>query len=335
MASLPESIIDIRKFSQDASDSWNKTFDKGLGNMLTDFFEEMPKIHIPSQEEWKEFFTDFKDQTIDLLKKEGQKLGEELLDTVTANYKGALDGYNRWKKNLKSFVGADSFGDIYNTYQQAIFGTLESSPKIIINGNEFEREETGIILDYDKLADMPEDYILKTNNATSALEVTRKRSRGRSINEFLNKSVGAMLLSGPDLQKNMFDVFLVYHDIEDEEKDNTQFILFCAPTESLVNDNSSDVNVSATSLNLSPPMQSLIEDVYMLTVRTQSVEIPGRSRNTGVWNWIGAGVDIAQSDWEYKPMSSITVDLDANLYVYDIFNALSGFVRPGTYGSGH
>lgn len=343
MESLADSIIDIRKYSHDMVDAYNKSVEKEeLTKILTGYLGDSARmIHVPDQQEWEDFFTKFKDDSWDLIKKETKNLGLELLDTVTANYKGFLSGYKQWKENLISFIGAESFGDIYNKYQKALFGKLESDPKIIINGNEFEREDTGISLDYDKKGETPKDYILKTNTADNAIETTSRRSRGRSINDFLNKSVGALLLSGPDLQKNMFDVFLVYHNEEGDEKDNTKFVMFCAPTESLVNDEnsnndeSSDSNLSTVNLNLSAPMQSLIEDVYMLTVRTQSVEIPGRSRNTGTWNWIGTGIDVAQSDWDYKPTSSITVDLDANLYVYDIFNALSGFVRPGTYGSGH
>lgn len=337
MESLADSIIDIRKYSKDMVDAYNKSVEnEELNKIIFGYLEEsVQMIHVPDQQEWEDFFTKFKDDSWDLIKKETKNLGLELLDTVTANYKGFQSGYKQWKENLISFIGAESFGDIYNKYQKAVFGTLEGGPKIIINGNEFEREEISISLDYDKKGETPKDYILKTNTADNAIETTSRRSRGRSINEFLNKSVGAMLLSGPDLQKNMFDVFLVYHNEEGDEKDNTQFVMFCAPTENIISDANSEEGSYSVSLNLSVPMQSLIEDVYMLTVRTQSVEIPGRSRNTGIWNWIGAGIDVAQSDWEYKPTSSITVDLDANLYVYDIFNALSGFVRPGTYGSGH
>lgn len=338
MASLLDSIMEIRKQSNDIAETYNKNLkDKDLGILINDFIMDIPQIHVPDQEEWKEFFTKFKDDSWDIIKKETANLGQELLDTVTSNYKGLLDGYKQWKSNLQSFVGAESFGDIYNKYPQAIFGTLESDAKIIINNNEFEREETGISLDYDKLGNSVDDYILRTNNATSAAKAVDKRARSRSINEYLNKSVGALLLSGPDLQKNMFDVFLIYHG-EDDEEDSTHFVMFCAPTENPIKDDNSGgegVSTSSENLNLSAPLNSLIEDVYMLTVRTQSVEVPGRTRNSGKWSWIGAGIDVAQSDWDYKPVSSITVDLDANLYVYDIFNALSGFVRPGTYGSGH
>lgn len=336
MASLLDSIKEIRKQSNDIAETYNNNLkDKDLGTLINNFIADAPQIHVPNQDEWIRFFAKFKDNSWNILKEETVNLGKELLDTVTSNYKGFLDGYKQWKSNLQSFVGADSFDDLYNKYQQAIYGTLESDPKIIINNNEFERNDTGISLDYDKLGSSVDDYVLRTNNATSATKAVNKRTRSRSINEYLNKNVGALLLSGPDLQKNMFDVFLIYHGGEDDG-DSTQFVMFCAPTENPIkDDDSSGESVSTESFNLSAPLQSLIEDVYMLTVRTQSVEVPGRTRNSGKWNWIGAGVDVAQSDWDYKPVSSITVDLDANLYVYDIFNALSGFVRPGTYGSGH
>ena len=333
MASVVDVIQEIRKQSQQIADTWNKNIgDRDLGIVIQEYFENIPKIHTPTQDEWEKFFNDFANDSWDLIKKETQNLGLELLDTITANYKGMVSGYKEWRKNLLSFIGADSFGDIYNRYNEAMFGPLKES-KIIINNNEFERDETGISMDSDKFEDKPKDYIMRTNDAVAAAKAISRRTRGRSINEFLNRSVGSLILSGPDLQKNMFDVFLVYHGGEDaDEADNTKFVMFCAPTENPIKD---EASVNTSDLKLSAPMISLTEDVYMLSVRTQSVEIPGRSRNSANWNWIGAAVDIPSSDWDFKTNSSITVDLDANLYIYDIFNALSGFVRPGVYGSGH
>ena len=167
MESLADSIIDIRKYSQDMVDAYNKSVEKEeLTKILTGYLGDSARmIHVPDQQEWEEFFTKFKDDSWDLIKKETKNLGLELLDTVTANYKGFLSGYKQWKENLISFIGAESFGDIYNKYQKALFGKLESGPKIIINGNEFEREDTGISLDYDKKGETPKDYILKTNTA--------------------------------------------------------------------------------------------------------------------------------------------------------------------------
>lgn len=335
MASIIESIAEIKVQSNKIAETFNTSLgEKDLGTIISDYFDNIPTLHIPDNDEWKKFFQEYEERVFDALFDPLDALDEEIFDTITTNYRKLSDAYKEWKDHLVSYIGAESFDDIYNNYNNALLISEERNKKFIINNNEFERVSSGINNEYVKDIKV-KDTILKTNEVLEAARTSNKRNRGKKINEFLNKSVGGLILSGPDLQKNMFDVFLVYHSGEDGgETDNTKFVLFCAPTENPIAKNPDSSAVSVT-VNPNATLTSLIEDVYMLSVRTQSVEVPLRTINTGNWSWIGAKVDIPQSDWDFKTSSYLTVDLDANLYVYDIFNALSGFVRPGTYGSGH
>lgn len=322
MDSLADLLAELGKHSQDIIDSSNKVLDDKVSVLFGDYYDSFaPKLSIPSKNEWIDAFTQAKKDIKEVASKGWEELGAAVVNTITTHYSSLTAGYNNWKSDIYGYLGVDSLDEIHDRYSNVFKKTSENT--FVINTNEIEQAINNYAPVIIPAPELPE---VDTNSALDIQGINDNSIplRSRVIGNFLNSNVGNLIKSGPDLQTNMFDMYLVLNKADGES--TSDFIVFCpTPVNTADGETSPDTNAV---------MKSLVEDVYMLSVRTGSIDVPTRAINSVSIPWLNTKVDIPQSDWEFSNSATFTVDLDANLYIYDIFNALSGFVRPGIYGSG-
>lgn len=322
MESLADLLLELGKQSQQVIDSSNAAINDTVSFLFEGKYDKfVPTINIPTKEEWIDAFTKTGNDIKEVASKGWEELGAAVVNTIKTHYSSLTAAYDKWKDEIYGYLGVNSFDEIYDKYHNLFQKT--SANTWVINTNEVEQAKGDYAPVIIPAPDLPE---IDTDTALDIQGINNNSlpSRSRAIGSFLNSNVGNLIKSGPDLQTNMFDMYLVLN--KEDNETTSDFIVFCPPTVSTVNgDTSPDAN---------EVMKSLVEDVYMLSVRTSSIDIPTRVINSVSIPWLNTKVDIPQSDWEFSNSATFSVDLDANLYIYDIFNALSGFVRPGIYGSG-
>lgn len=167
---------------------------------------------------------------------------------------------------------------------------------------------------------------LKVSLSSSVSSLNKNRHKN-------NPFVRDMLLAGPDLYSNMFDVYLRFNnkptstDItypkEGDILEPTSYMFFTP----VLNANL-DGKIDNTYTHV---FESTFRDVYSMSVRTASVDVPMINRTISDLPFLNTKVTRPSGMTEYDLQGTLTVDCDANTYVNDMFLALAGLQRIGTY----
>ena len=168
--------------------------------------------------------------------------------------------------------------------------------------------------------------ISKPNSASS-----ENKSRDKN-----NPFVRDLLLAGPDLYSNMFDVYLRFNNTptfprDSEEQpsdvsDPTKYVFFCPV---LIVDKKGKATQKSSLV-----YQSTFQDVYSMSVRTATVDIPLVNRGSTSIPFLNTKVERPSGMIEYDLQGTLSVDCDANTYVNDMFLALAGLQRDGMFRNG-
>lgn len=175
-----------------------------------------------------------------------------------------------------------------------------------------------------------EDIALKL----SATDSERSKNLRRIRN---NPFITDLMNAGPDLNQNMFDVYLRFNnqpshpsikpDTEYEQDPNPIKYLYFTPIMSV---NSKGKIKHKTNYVL----ESTFKDSYSLSVRTATVNIPLINRETTSLKFLNTSIDIPTNSVTFNNEANLSVDCDANTYVNDMFLALSGLQRDGQFRDG-
>lgn len=151
-----------------------------------------------------------------------------------------------------------------------------------------------------------------------------------------NPFVRDLLLAGPDLYSNMFDVYLRFNNTptfprDSEEQptsipDPTKYIFFCPV---LISDKKGKATQKSSFV-----YQSTFQDAYSMSVRTATVDIPLVNRGSTSIPFLNTKVERPSGMIEYDLQGTLSVDCDANTYVNDMFLALAGLQRDGLFRNG-
>ena len=173
------------------------------------------------------------------------------------------------------------------------------------------------------------DFSVKEDldSKVSDTKSTTSKNKARVMN---NPFVRDMLLAGPDLCTNMFDVYLRFNRYGDSSTDepepiSTSYVYF-VPV--LYADKNGKIQTKH-----SEALKSTMNDVYSLSVRTASVDIPMINRGSTDVPFLNTKITKPSGNIEYDMQGVLSVDCDANLYINDMFLALSGLQRDGKFRS--
>ena len=179
------------------------------------------------------------------------------------------------------------------------------------------------------------DFKVNENLAlnVSAISSESSKNRARPKN---NPFIRDMLLAGPDLYSNMFDVYMRFNNTptspdltvnnENNLSDPTSYVYFLPVIVA-------DKNGKAKT-KYSYALESTFKDVYSLSVRTASVDIPLINRGTTDIPFLNTKITRPSGTVEYDLQGTLSVDCDANTYVNDMFMALAGLQRDGKFRNG-
>ena len=152
-------------------------------------------------------------------------------------------------------------------------------------------------------------------------------------NERRNPFVEDLLAAGPDLYSNMFDVYLRFNKKSSGNSSNGQKVdegfssysyVYFLPVISVKN-GGAVINTETHAL------KSTFEDVYSLSVRTASVDVPMINRSTTSLPLLNTKVERPTGSIDYDLQGTLSIDCDANTYVHDMFMSLSGLQRDGYF----
>lgn len=205
-----------------------------------------------------------------------------------------------------------------------------------VNALQKTKREKNIGFPYaSKSSDRKIDFNVKTELSS---KVNRAFS-GTSENwnkDWHNPFVRDMLLAGPDLYSNMFDVYLRFNssptskNIDDDGSkyiSNPTHYMYFMPVIS------ADASRKFKSL-ASNVYVNTFKDVYSLSVRTASVDIPFVNCGTTELPFLNTKVQRPNGIVDYDLQGSLIIDCDANTYVNDMFISLAGLQRDGYYRTG-
>ena len=174
-----------------------------------------------------------------------------------------------------------------------------------------------------------DDLALRVSKPNSASSENKAREKN-------NPFVRDLLLAGPDLYSNMFDVYLRFNNTptfprDSAEKpsdvsDPTKYIFFCPV---LIADKKGKATQKSSYV-----YQSTFQDVYSMSVRTATVDIPFVNRSSTSIPFLNTKVERPSGMVEYDLQGTLSVDCDANTYVNDMFLALAGLQRDGVFRNG-
>ena len=174
-----------------------------------------------------------------------------------------------------------------------------------------------------------EDLALNISKPNSVSSENKSRDKN-------NPFVRDLLLAGPDLYSNMFDVYLRFNNTptfprDSEEQptsisDPTKYIFFCPV---LISDKKGKATQKSSFV-----YQSTFQDAYSMSVRTATVDIPLVNRGSTSIPFLNTKVERPSGMIEYDLQGTLSVDCDANTYVNDMFLALAGLQRDGLFRNG-
>lgn len=204
------------------------------------------------------------------------------------------------------------------------------------------------------------DFKVKENLALRLSETGSEhyKNRERIRN---NPFITDLLNAGPNLNANMFDVYLRFnsepsHSLVEKKKNGSGLNTLKPPVkdknkpqepEGITPDNSSAVSymyfipvLNVDSKGKSKTVQSLamastFMDIYSLSVRTASVTVPMLKRESESIKVLNTSVEVPSNKVMLNLEGSLSIDCDANAYVNDMFLALAGLQRDGKYRDGN
>ena len=151
-----------------------------------------------------------------------------------------------------------------------------------------------------------------------------------------NPFITDLLNCGPDLNQNMFDVYLRFNPSPSVEfkktkdakspSDPTSYLYF---TPVMKSDDKGKSTQTTTFVQ-----DSTFENVYSFSVRTASVDIPLINRETASQPFLNTQVERPGNNVTFNNNGTLSVDCDANTYVLEMFLALSGLQRVGKFKVG-
>lgn len=180
------------------------------------------------------------------------------------------------------------------------------------------------------------DFKVSENLALKVSANSSESSKNR-LRQKNNPFIRDMLLAGPDLFSNMFDVYLRFNNIptnpdltlnvENSLSDPTSYVYFIPIL--AVNKEG-----EKSELKQSYALESTFNDVYSISVRTASVDIPLINRGTTDIPFLNTKITRPNGLVEYDLQGTLSIDCDANTYVNDMFLALAGLQRDGKFRNG-
>lgn len=179
------------------------------------------------------------------------------------------------------------------------------------------------------------DFKVSENLALKVSANSSESSKNR-LRQKNNPFIRDMLLAGPDLFSNMFDVYLRFNNfptnpdltlnVENSLSDPTSYVYFIPILE---------VSQKGKSkLKQSYALESTFNDVYSISVRTASVDIPLIKRGITDIPFLNTKITRPNGLVEYDLQGTLSIDCDANTYVNDMFLALAGLQRDGKFRNG-
>ena len=153
-----------------------------------------------------------------------------------------------------------------------------------------------------------------------------------------NPFITDLLNSGPDLNQNMFDVYLRFNTSPSVSFSKETVATTAAPNNPtnylyftpIMSCDAKGKSEQATTF----VQDSTFENVYSFSVRTASVDIPLINRETTSQPFLNTQVERPGNTVTFNNNGTLSVDCDANTYVLEMFLALSGLQRDGKYRVG-
>lgn len=249
-----------------------------------------------------------------------ENLKSDLLSTAGSAGTAAISSFNL------DTVAQDSFSDAKSAVSgvQSIVDTwTEDTESIVTVGKSFN-EGTDI-------GDLTDMMSKETGSQFGSIDDEMSTTRVDTINFFpnikennnykayeskSNSPVSKMLQAYPDFQKNQYTAFFALHD----SNDSTNIV---------------EASTQLSTLNKIKDDTPIIDlgNVY-LGMRLNGIEIPQIKQNKFSIDFCGRKIPKIGSMPSMSKVESITFDLDQNLFVYSIFNQVSGnfttLYSPGT-----
>lgn len=287
-------LADQINYFADINNSVSYTL-KTLPDAQKKVFDNLTQIHIPTSGEWQSFFDDAK-----------------------GIFKNALDEF---KSGVVEIALDSVLGRSINAVQNQAAKAVSDTVRYL---NLDSDEERGRLQDSFNNLSQSFSNLIGIGNS-DGLGFSETKINDKRINSKVNNpNIRDLLLSGPSLYTNMFDVFFIIND--DDMNSNFSVLLspdkLEPPSDNLPTGNSSTESIEGV-------LKSLVQNNYSFSVLTASVSIPQRSLGTSAIPFLCNEISIPNTTWGVDTKCNLKLTVDSNTYIPEIFSAIAGLKRPG------
>lgn len=146
------------------------------------------------------------------------------------------------------------------------------------------------------------------------------KARNSNYSAFNNSAIKQLLQANADLLTNMFDIAIVTTNKDGKQQTNSLITMFQPNVK---------VGSSAANLQLTKVQSSMTVNTSTIPVRTASIVIPQSTTNTSQISFIEEKIEIPGSTVSFSNEATMSIELDANNYVFEMFQGLAGMKMPG------